>query len=169
MIPLIRATASSKTIRNVGVPIFSVYSASVILVYILYSAPANYSFFQGRGRLPLWRHHSCGCDSWLLLCYSRELNDVFHRFMTADIIRNATLVIATGMASACWATVVVFSSGTFHRSTNSLLAHCKLEAFVMWASAGILCNASFLRVYRHWKLLYRKDRSMWLTEVRGDD
>lgn len=87
--------------------------------------------------------------------------------MTADIIRNATLVIATGMASACWATVVVFSSGTYQRTRNSVLAHCNLEAFVMWASAGILCNASFLRVYRHWKLLYRKDRSMWLTEVRG--
>lgn len=83
----------------------------------------------------------------------------------ADIVRNVTLLSATGIAGALWAVVIISSFGTYRRTSDSLWAHCDIEILLLWVSVGMLSNAGFLRVYRHWKLLYVKDRRMWSTEV----
>lgn len=82
------------------------------------------------------------------------------------VVRNATLVITTGLAGACWAIAIISSFGTYKRSPDSCWAQCDIEVFVLWTSVGMLSNASFLRVYRHWKLLYKKDRRMWATKCQ---
>lgn len=85
----------------------------------------------------------------------------------ADVVRNVTLVCTTGIAGACWAVVMVSSFGMYKRTKGTLWAHCDIEIFVSWMSVGLLSNAGFIRIYRHWKLLHKHDRKMWPTEVSG--